>query len=78
MPGHWQYPTRVGLAVIRLDPHSGLWRAILGDDDLGAYATPHAALDDLVGGHTFTHTSGVDTATLGLPSDLGDWHRVFR
>lgn len=52
------------------------WRVRFNDEDLGSYSTPEQALDDLVGGHTFTLSDGTDTTTLGLPDTLSDWRRV--
>lgn len=51
------------------------WEAGLGDEGLGSYHRPEAALDDLVGGHTFAPSSGLDTAAVGLPEDLREWER---
>lgn len=66
----------IGLFVIcqRLN---GRWHIIWNNEDLGSYANPGAALDDLVGGHTESLSNGVDTASLGLADDLGgwQWHR---
>jgi hypothetical protein len=45
-------------------------------ESLGSYSNPQQAADDLAGGHTFSISSGVDTATLGIPDDLGEWERV--
>jgi hypothetical protein len=75
MSTYWYYGTGVGQCRIVLRP-DGRYHAFLGEDDLGSYATPQQALDDLVGGHTFTPSSGVDTAALGLPDDLGEWTLV--
>jgi hypothetical protein len=55
--------------------HEGRYLAIFDDENLGSYATPAQAADDLAGGHTSSISSGVDTATLGISEDLGDWHR---
>jgi len=57
-------------------PVDGRWRAAAGDEDLGAYVSPEQALDDLTGGHTYSHSSGVDTSTIGLPDSLSEWGRL--
>ena len=54
----------------------GKFHALIGDESLGAYATPQKAAQDLAGGHTFANTLGVDTATLGIPADLNEWEPV--
>ena len=35
--------------------------------------TAEMALDDLVGGHTFMPSSGIDTSEVGLPDELSEW-----
>ena len=52
------------------------WHAMFKGDSLGSYSTPEKAADDLAGGHTFTPSSGVDTAALGIPHDLTEWERA--
>lgn len=70
----YRYPTRVGLAqIVKVRDR---WRIRLSGEDLGGYLTPQQALDDFVGGHTFSHSSGADTSTLGLPDELLDWESV--
>ena len=54
-------------------PHQGRWHAVFDDESLGSYEEPYMAADDLSGGHTFTPSSGVDTAVLGIPDDLSQW-----
>jgi hypothetical protein len=46
------------------------------EESLGSYASAAQAADDLAGGHTFTPANGVDTSTLGIPSDLAAWERI--
>ena len=67
------WPTRVGKAMILLNPRSGRFHVFLGDEDLGNYISPQHAADDISGGYTFSHSSGVDTATLGIPEDVSEW-----
>lgn len=43
------------------------------DESLGSYHSPEATLDDLVGGHTFFPSNGVDPSECGLPDVLADW-----
>lgn len=76
MAGYWRHDTRIGEARIIWRAPSGKWRIEIGDEDLGGYDAPQPALDDLVGGHTFSHSRCVDTSTLGLPDELGDWEFI--
>ena len=66
--------TRIGPYYIGRD-RNGRFHPMEGDESLGSYATPEQAVDDLAGGHTFSPPSGIDTATLGIPADLGEWAR---
>lgn len=45
-------------------------------DSLGSYAHAWQAAEDLAGGHAFSIASGIDTSTLGIPHELGDWQRL--
>lgn len=67
------YRTRFGTFAIV--PRGERWHAMLGKQDLGSYHRPEAALDDLVGGHTFSPSPAVDTSEAGLPDDLSEWER---
>jgi hypothetical protein len=72
--GFWKYRTRVGTFFVRQS--HGRWHALFEDESLGSYQTPAHALDDLVGGHTFWPSNGVDPSTVGLPTDLSEWEIV--
>ncbi|CAH1387046.1 hypothetical protein [Candidatus Nitrotoga sp. M5] len=74
MNKYWRHPTAIGVARILFQ--NGQWHAVITDEFLGAYPIPEQALDDLVGGYTWSHSSGVDTSTLGLPDDLSEWELV--
>ena len=65
------YETRVGMFFVV--PREGRWHIIFDDEDLGSYVNPSQAADDLAGGHTFSPSSGIDTAALGIPEDISDW-----
>ena len=56
--------------------HNGRFFPIFREESLGSYATPEQALDDLVGGHTFSPSSNIDTTKLGIPRELSDWDRL--
>lgn len=55
---------------------SGNYHPVFKGESLGSYATPQQAVDDLAGGHTFTPVNGEDTASLGIPGDLGGWEKL--
>lgn len=74
MNGYWKYETRIGTA--RIVQRGAYWRIEIDDEDIGGYDSPESALDDLVGGHTFSHSRCVDTSTLGLPDDFSEWEFV--
>jgi len=69
----YYYSTRVGTFLIA--ERSGRWHVVFDDESLGSYATPEQAADDLAGGHTFSAGRGIDTSTLGIPADIGEWKR---
>lgn len=66
--------TRAGTVAIRAIRDR--WHVLLNDVDLGSYHSPESALDDVVGGHTFSPGRGIDTSKLGLPDSLGEWTEV--
>jgi hypothetical protein len=66
----WSYQTREGTFYIKRD--AGGFAPWFGEEHLGWYATAQQALEDLVGGHTFTPSCG-DPSRLGLPDDLSEW-----
>lgn len=50
---------------------------IYNDRGLGSYAEAWQAAEDLAGGHTFSVGPGINTATLGIPADLGKWEKLL-
>jgi hypothetical protein len=74
--GYWMVPTRHGTFYIK--PTRDRFVVLYEDENLGSYHSPEAALDDLVGGHTFLPSNGLDTSTVGLPSELPEWDFVRR
>jgi hypothetical protein len=67
--------TRIGPFYVA--EHNGRFHPVYDDESLGSYATPEQAAEDVAGGHTFSISSGVDTATLGIPEDISEWQRLF-
>jgi len=70
----YSWKTRIGTFYIA--EQGGRFHPVYCDEPLGSYATAQQAAEDLAGGHTFSITSGIDTATLRIPHDLGDWNPV--
>jgi hypothetical protein len=74
------WKTRVGTFYIA--ERGGRYHPIFDDEDLGSYASPQLAAEDLAHGHTSTVCSSVgqliDTATLGIPPHVGEWGRCGR
>jgi hypothetical protein len=66
----WRFNTRKG--EFRIVSEGKRWRVLFEDEDLGSYAAPEQALDDLVTGHCDACSAG-DTAMLGLPDALSEW-----
>jgi hypothetical protein len=72
----YSHPSRIGLATIVLK--TGRWHIVIDGENLGSYHAPQPALDDLVGGHTESHSRCSDTSGLRLPSELADWTSHLR
>lgn len=70
----WSYSTPKG--VFYIIKKTGRFHVIYDDEDLGSYATPQQAVDDVSAGHTFWPSSGIDPGELGISDDLGDWEYI--
>lgn len=68
------WKTRIGTFYIA--EHAGRFHPVYEGESLGSYARPEQAAEDVAGGHTFSLPNGIDTATLGIPDDLGEWRQV--
>jgi hypothetical protein len=75
MLGHWEHRTSLG--VFRIVPYFGRYRVMYEDENLGSYATPRAAVDELCGGNTLAPCSGIETSQCGLPVNLSEWNFVL-
>jgi hypothetical protein len=53
---------------------NGRWRVWRGQENLGSYHAPAAALDDLAYNHW---GCSIDTSAIGLPKELGGWNRLL-
>jgi hypothetical protein len=71
MMGYWQYKTKFG--TFRIVQQTGSFHPFFEDEDLGAYHSAESALDDLVGGHTFFPSKGLDPSTCDLPDEISEW-----
>ena len=54
----------------------GRFHPVYNDQDLGSYATPQQAAEDLAGGHTYSVRGRIDTAQLGITEDVSEWEHV--
>lgn len=72
----YYFRTRAGLAEIRAE--NGRYNVYFDDQGLGSYHSPQQAAEDLSTGSTFSPSSGVDLAELGIPDDVQEWHRHIR
>ena len=66
------FTARVRAGTFRIVERASRWQIWFEDEMLGTYASPQAALDDLVGGHTDWPACG-DPSSLGLPDEINDW-----
>jgi hypothetical protein len=71
----YYWSTRIGRFYIA-QSNDGRFHPVYDDESLGSYATAQQAAEDLAGGHTFSISSGIDTADLGIPDQISDWHQV--
>jgi hypothetical protein len=71
MQTFWIFETRWGTFAIK--PVRDRYHAMFGDESLGSYGSPELALDDLVGGHTFSLPKRLDSSKTGMPDDLSEW-----
>ena len=67
--------TRIGTFYVA-QSNDGRFHPVYDDESLGSYATAQQAAEDLAGGHTFSISSGIDTADLGIPDEISDWNHV--
>jgi hypothetical protein len=76
----YQYRTRIGTFSIRHLRER--WHVFFEDENLGNYANPRQALDDLVAGRTVWPSfkaRAVDPSTLGIADELSEWkHSTVR
>ena len=68
------YETSAGAFYIA--ERDGRFHPLFQDESLGSYATAQQAVEDLVGGHTFSLPGDIDPAELGVPEDLEDWVKI--
>ena len=70
----YKFETKIGLFYI--GEQNGRYHPIFDDESLGSYNNDWQAAEDLAGGHTFSISSGIDTSTLGIPNELGEWEKL--
>lgn len=69
----YTFQTLKGVARIDQNPKNRLFHAVFNDESLGSYQSPEQAAEELSAGCTFIPVSGIEIATLGIPSELGGW-----
>lgn len=70
---NYVYNSRFGTFTIM--QKNNRWHIVFDGENLGSYATPEQALDDLVGGHTYWPSNGIDPSECGLPDELSAWSK---
>ncbi|MGA3279610.1 MAG: hypothetical protein ABSD50_01365 [Smithella sp.] len=70
----YAFHTRIGIFYI--GELNGRFHPIYESESLGSYAMAWQAALDLAGGHTFSISSVIDTAILGIPEDIAEWERL--
>ncbi|MBF0551327.1 MAG: hypothetical protein HQK60_12420 [Deltaproteobacteria bacterium] len=68
------FQTRIGPFYI--GEQDGRFHPIYMDDSLGSYAEAWQAAEDLAHGHAYSISSGIDTASLGIPENIGEWEKI--
>ncbi len=72
MSSYYYYDTSAGSFLItEID---GWWYVLLEDQDLGKYATPKEAAEDLVAGRAFPPDHCIVISELGIPRDIYEWN----
>ncbi len=56
--------------------HEGYFHVLYDDVSLGGYMRPEMAAEAIAGGHAFSVSSGVDTATLDISENLSEWEKL--
>ena len=70
------YMFRTKMGPFYIGEQDGRFHLIFNDESLGSYVQDWQAAEDLAGGHTFSISSGIDTATLRIPEDLVEWDKL--
>jgi len=70
----YKFETKIGSFYI--GEQDGRYHPIFDGESLGSYAYDWQAVEDLAGGHTFSISTGIDTSTLGIPCELGEWEKT--
>jgi hypothetical protein len=71
----YTYDTSIGPFYIA--ERGGRFHPIFDEEALGSYDNVMPAVEDLAGGHTFSISTGQDTANLGIPEDISEGTRLF-
>ena len=71
----YKFDTRVGTFYIG-QSDDGRFHPLFQGDDLGSYAHPWQAAEELAGGHTCSVVGVDDTSVLGIPMHHLEWEQV--
>lgn len=71
----YKFTTRVGTFYIGQSA-DGRFHPIYDNENLGSYAHPRQAAEDLAGGHTFSVPGVEDTSVLGIPDNHSEWEPI--
>ncbi len=67
------YTHRTDIGIFNIIFRNHLWHVLYETENLGGYHTPQQALNDLLVGHTFALTNGLDTSKLNFPKSIEGW-----
>lgn len=70
------YSFRTSIGVFYICEYDGRFHPVFDEESLGSYVSVMQAVEDLAGGHTFSISTGHDTAKLGIPEDVSEWTRL--
>jgi len=70
----YKFETRIG--PFYMGEIHGRHQPIYEGESLGSYAHAWQAAEDLLGGHTFSISSGIDTSSLGIRVELEEWKKI--
>ena len=73
---HKLYVVNTRIGPFYIAESQGRFHPLFRDESLGSYERPEQAAAELAGGHAFSIPGGIDTGSLGIPEELGEWKRL--